>query len=320
MQVNQSLTQPSVNKIAELLKNRMVLLGLIIVAEVVIFAMYAPYFFTMNNGINILKQISEIGIIGITLSFLLISGHMDLSVGSIVGICSITGGMLLRAGYPIAMAFAASIAVGAMVGLLNGLIVGYLKIQAVVVTIGTQVLFRGVCYIVTEGRAVSGYPTEFFKLNSGRVFGVPYSVIALVFFYIVGWFVLEKTYMGRYIVAIGNNQNTVKYTGVNVARAKVALFIASGVMTAIASMFLIARLSSAEATLGSGYELDVITAALIGGVDINGGKGQVQGTLLGVLIIGILRNGLNLMGMSTIYQSIVLGVLLLLVVAKRKSS
>ena len=136
--------------------------------------------------------------------------------------------------------------------------------------------------------------------------------------YIGAWFILERTYFGRYILAIGNNQNTTRYSGIRVDRMKMLLFTFCGVMTAIASVFLISRLSSAEATLGSGYELDIITAALIGGIDINGGSGKLQGTFLGILIIGILRNGLNLMGLSVIYQSIILGALLLAAVAKRK--
>ena len=148
--------------------------------------------------------------------------------------------------------------------------------------------------------------------------GLPISVLVLAICYIGAWFTLERTYFGRYILAIGNNQNTTRYSGIRVDRVKILLFTFCGVMTAIASVFLISRLSSAEATLGSGYELDIITAALIGGIDINGGSGKLQGTFLGILIIGILRNGLNLMGLSVIYQSIILGVLLLAAVAKRK--
>ena len=143
-------------------------------------------------------------------------------------------------------------------------------------------------------------------------------MLVLAACYLGAWFVLERTYLGRYILAIGNNQNTTRYSGIRVDRVKMLLFVFCGVMTAIASVFLISRLSSAEATLGSGYELDIITAALIGGIDINGGSGKLQGTFLGILIIGILRNGLNLMGLSVIYQSIILGVLLLVAVAKRK--
>ncbi len=296
-------------------QGRYILLAGIIAGEFLLFGVAAPYFLTVGNLFNILRQVSEIGMISIPLTFLLLSGHMDLSVGSIVGVCGVSTGMILRAGGSIPLALLAGIAAGTAVGFLNGLIVGKLKIQAVVVTIGTQVLFRGLCYILTSGRAVSGYPAAFFTLGTGDVLGVPISVIVLLVMYAAAWLVLEKSWFGRYVLAIGNNQNTARYSGIRVDRMKIALFTLCGALTAVASAFLISRLSSAEATLGSGYELDIITAALIGGIDINGGSGKLQGTFLGILIIGILRNGLNMMGLSVIYQSIILGALLLVAVA-----
>lgn len=296
-------------------QGRYVLLAGIIAGEFLLFGVAAPYFLTVGNLFNILRQVSEIGMISIPLTFLLLSGHMDLSVGSIVGVCGVSTGMILRAGGSIPLALLAGIAAGTAVGFLNGLIVGKLKIQAVVVTIGTQVLFRGLCYILTSGRAVSGYPAAFFTLGTGDVLGVPISVIVLLVMYAAAWLVLEKSWFGRHVLAIGNNQNTARYSGIRVDRMKIALFTLCGALTAVASAFLISRLSSAEATLGSGYELDIITAALIGGIDINGGSGKLQGTFLGILIIGILRNGLNMMGLSVIYQSIILGALLLAAVA-----
>lgn len=300
------------------LKSRYTLLFAIITAEFILFGFLAPYFFTVGNLLNILRQVSEIGMVSIPLTFLLLSGHMDLSVGSIIGVCGVVTGSLLRKGDPIPLAILAGIAAGAAVGFLNGVIVGKLRIQAVVVTIGTQVMVRGLCYILTSGRAVSGYPTPFFALGTGDLLGIPVSVLVLVIMYVAAWFVLEKSWFGRYVLAIGNNQNTTMYSGIRVDRMKIILFTACGIITAIASVFLISRLSSAEATLGNGYELDIITAALIGGININGGSGKLQGTFLGILIIGILRNGLNLMGLSVIYQSIILGVLLLVAVAKLK--
>ncbi len=296
-------------------QGRYILLAGIIAGEFLLFGVAAPYFLTVGNLFNILRQVSEIGMISIPLTFLLLAGHMDLSVGSIVGVCGVSTGMILRAGGSIPLALLAGIAAGTAVGFLNGLIVGKLKIQAVVVTIGTQVLFRGLCYILTSGRAVSGYPAAFFTLGTGDVLGVPISVIVLLVMYAAAWLVLEKSWFGRYVLAIGNNQNTARYSGIRVDRMKIALFTLCGALTAVASAFLISRLSSAEATLGSGYELDIITAALIGGIDINGGSGKLQGTFLGILIIGILRNGLNMMGLSVIYQSIILGALLLAAVA-----
>ena len=202
-------TQPRA-KLLCALKNRYTLLLGIIAAEFLLFGFLAPYFLTVGNLLNILRQISEIGIISIPLTFLLLSGHMDLSVGSIVGVCGIVCGMLLRAGQPIVLAILASIAAGAAVGFVNGVIVGKLKIQAVVVTIGTQVMFRGLCYIMTSGRAVSGYPLSFFVLGTGDILGLPISVLVLAACYLGAWFVLERTYFGRYILAIGNNQNTTR--------------------------------------------------------------------------------------------------------------
>lgn len=306
------------SRIINLLKNRMTLLVGIIIFEIIYFSISAPYFATVNNAFNIARQISEIGMISITLTFLLITGHMDLSVGSIVGVCGVTAGTLLRAGQPILLSIIVGVLAGSLVGLINGLIVAKLRIQAVVVTIGTQVMFRGLCYIITSGRAVSGYPQEFSILGNGNFLSIPVSAIVMIVLFVGAYFILEKSYIGRYLFALGNNQNTTNYSGINVVKVKLLLFLASGIVTAIASVFLISRLSSAEATLGSGYELDIITAALIGGIDINGGSGKLQGTFLGILIIGILRNGLNLMGMSVIYQSIILGVLLLVAVARIK--
>ena len=202
-------------------------------------------------------------------------------------------------------------------GFVNGVIVGKLKIQAVVVTIGTQVMFRGLCYIMTSGRAVSGYPLSFFVLGTGDILGLPISVLVLAACYLGAWFVLERTYLGRYILAIGNNQNTTRYSGIRVDRVKMLLFVFCGVMTAIASVFLISRLSSAEATL-LGLRAGHHHRRTDWRHRHQRRQRKTAGTFLGILIIGILRNGLNLMGLSVIYQSIILGVLLLVAVAKRK--
>lgn len=290
-------------------------LFIILGVELSIFSIFAPYFATPRNIANILRQVAEIGMMTVPLTLLLISGYMDLSVGSILGLSGVITGMLMRDGFGIPIALLAGVAAGVAVGLLNGYLIGGLKIQGVVVTIGTQVMIRGLCYIITQGRAVSGYPQEFFIINKA-VLGIPISVLVWLALSGVAILILEKSYIGRSIKAIGNNQNTALYSGVHVTRYQVLLFTFCGFVTSIASIFLIGRISSAEATLGSGYELDVITAALLGGVSIMGGSGTLQGAMLGIVIIGVLRNGLNMMGMSVIYQSIILGVLLLIAVAQ----
>jgi ribose transport system permease protein len=298
-------------------KNRYTLLILLNVVMLVYFSFNVPYFATTGNFLNILKQISEIGLISIALTLLLISGNMDLSVGSIVGVSGIVTAMCLSSGVPIFLAILAGLAVGTLAGFINGLLIGKLGIQAIVVTIGSLVMFRGICYILTGGRSISGFPKPFYTLGNGTILGVPISVIVLIIFFVAGYIIMEKTFVGRYLIAVGNNSKTAHYTGINISRVKIYLFAISGFVSALAGVFLISRLSSAPSILGSGYELDIITAALIGGISVYGGSGKLYGTFLGLLSIGILRNGLNLMGMSVIYQAIVLGVLLLVAVIRR---
>lgn len=300
-----------------MVKSQYFKLFMILGIEILLFTIFAPYFASPRNFKNILRQVAEIGIMAVPLTLLLISGHMDLSVGSVLGLSGVVTGMLLRDGFGIPLALVAGVAAGVSVGLLNGFLIGRLKIQGVVVTIGTQVMIRGLCYIITEGRAVSGYPKAFFAINK-EILGIPPSVLVWLLLSAVMIFILERSYIGRNIKAIGNNQQTALYSGVRVTKYKVLLFAFCGLITAIASIFLIGRISSAEATLGSGYELDVITAALLGGISIMGGSGKLQGAMLGIIIIGVLRNGLNMMGMSVIYQSIILGVLLLVAVVERR--
>lgn len=306
-------------RMVKMVKSPYFKLFIILGLEIVFFSIFAPYFASPRNVKNILRQVSEIGMMSVPLTLLLISGHMDLSVGSILGLSGILTGMLLRDGFGIPLALLAGAAGGTMVGLLNGFLIGKLKIQGVVVTIGTQVMIRGLCYIITQGRAVSGYPKEFFAINK-EIVGMAPSVWVWLLLSVLVIIVLEKSYIGRNIKAIGNNPGTALYSGVKVTKYKVLLFTFCGLITAVASVFLIGRISSAEATLGSGYELDVITAALLGGVSIMGGKGTLQGAMMGIIIIGVLRNGLNMMGVSVIYQSIILGVLLLIAVLERKAA
>ena len=310
--------QPSKKRVIPSGLGKYLKLLIILGVEIAFFAAFAPYFTKPRNFTNILKQVSEIGMMTVPLTLLLISGFMDLSVGSILGLSGVITGMLMRGGAPIPLAILAGVLAGVLVGLLNGFLIGGLKIQGVVVTIGTQVMIRGLCYIITQGRAVSGYPQEFFVINQ-KVLGLPLSVWVWLMMSALAIVVLERSYIGRNIKAIGNNAETARYSGVPVTRYKVLLFAFCGLITSIAAVFLIGRISSAEATLGAGYELDVITAALLGGVSIMGGSGTLQGAMLGIIIIGVLRNGLNMMGMSVIYQSIILGVLLLVAVTERKN-
>lgn len=295
-----------------------ILLVVIIIALCTIFTAKSEYFATPGNIRNIASQISEIGIIAVAMSFSIISGNVDLSIGSILGLSAILAGMLMQAGVPIALAIILVLIAGALLGSINGYLVGFLNMQGIVVSIGTMVGIRGICFVVTNGIPVSGFPDAFYVLGNGSFLGMPLSFLVMIVLFIIAYFVLTRSKIGLYDYAIGNNQEAAYYSGINVKTFKFNLMAFNGMMSALAAVFLLSRLGSAEATLGQGYDLDIITAVLIGGISIFGGKGNVVGTFLGLLIIGILRNGLNLMGVSVIYQSVILGALIILTVAQFK--
>lgn len=290
----------------------------IIIGLSVLFSNLSRYFATPGNIYNIAAQISEIGIIAVAMSFSIISGNVDLSVGSILGLSAIVAGMMMQAGVPIGAAIIIIVIFGGLLGAINGFMVGYLNMQGIVVSIGTMVGIRGICYIVTSGIPVSGFPDAFYILGNESFLGVPISFAVMMVLFIGAHFILKRSKIGLFDYAIGNNQEAAHFSGINIKTFKCGLMIFNGMMAALAGVFLLSRLGSAEATLGQGYDLDIITAVLIGGISIFGGKGNVVGTFLGLIIIGILRNGLNMLGVSVIYQSVVLGILIILTVANFK--
>ena len=311
------------NRILQILKERsdirktLMLVGIIIVMGVT-FSVASPWFATAGNISNIASQISEIGLIAIAMSFSIISGNVDLSVGSILGLSAIATGLLMQAGVPIWLAILAALVLGCLLGAINGYLVGYLNMQGIVVSIGTMVGIRGLCFVVTNGIPVSGFPDAFYVLGNGKFLGIPLSFLLMLVLFALAYLVLKRSKIGLYDYAIGNNQEATEYSGINIKRFKFGLMAFNGMMSALAAVFLLSRLGSAEATLGQGYDLDIITAVLIGGISIFGGNGSVLGTFLGLIIIGILRNGLNILGVSVIYQSVILGVLIILTVANFK--
>ena len=190
--------------------------------------------------------------------------------------------------------------------------------QAIVVTIGMLVMLRGLVYVVNQGRPISGFPDSFYFMGQQYIGGVPFNAISLVVMFLIASFVMKKTRFSTYVYGIGNNEEVVRYSGISVVRIRFILFMLSGLFSALAGVFLMSRLASAEATSGTNIELDVITATLIGGTHIFGGRGSLAGTFVGLLIIVFLRNGLNLLGVSVLYQAVILGALLLLAVGNKK--
>ena len=266
-----------------------------------------PYFLTVSNLLNIAEQTSINAIVAVGMTFVILSGGIDLSVGSIVALAGVVLGLALRDEQPLPLALALTLAAGLVCGLVNGLLVSLGGLPPFIVTLGTMSIARGAALLVTEGRPISGFAASFRVLATGRVGFVPAPVIATAVVYLAAHVALAGTTFGRYVYAIGGNEEATRLSGVAVRFHKTMIYGVSGLMSAIAAVILTARLNSAQPIAGMMYELDAIAATVIGGTSLMGGDGTLAGTLVGALIMGVLRNGLNLLGVSSFLQQIVIG-------------
>lgn len=297
--------------------NNITILLMLITGLWIFFSFQSEFFLTQMNITNIFTRIAIIGIIAVPMTFVIISKAMDLSVGSILGLTAVTLGFLHQSGWNIWIAVLAALVVSALCGALNGVLVAKYQMQAIVVTIGTLVMLRGIVYIITQGSPISGYPESFYFLGQGKIGVLPVNVLFMFMVFAIGYYIIKKTRFGRYTYALGNNEETVWFSGINVVRTRFMIFLVNGVFAGIAGVFYVSQYASAQSDAGSGIELDVITAVLIGGTHIFGGRGSLIGTLLGVILIGTLRNGLNLIGVSSLYQTVILGILILIAVSRQ---
>jgi ribose transport system permease protein len=269
-----------------------------------------PHFLTVSNLLNIVQQTSINAIVAAGMTFVIISGGIDLSVGSIVALSGVALGALLQDGQPAAVAIPAALAAGIGCGLVNGLLISFGRLPPFIVTLGMMSVARGAALVFTEGRPVSGFGDGFRWLATGSVGFVPAPVLVMLMVYAVAHLVLTRTTFGRYVYAIGGNEEATRLSGVAVRFHKTAVYGVAGLMSAVAAIVLTARLNSAQPIAGMMYELDAIAATVIGGTSLLGGEGSLGGTLIGALIMGVLRNGLNLLGVSSFLQQIVIGVVI----------
>ena len=273
-----------------------------------------PYFLTVSNLLNIAEQTSINAIVAVGMTFVILSGGIDLSVGSIVALSGVVLGAALQSGQPLPVALVLAAAVGLACGLGNGALVSWGGLPPFIVTLGTMSIARGAALLFTEGRPVSGFDPGFRMLATGRVAFIPAPVIATILVYAIAHFVLTRTTFGRYVYAIGGNEEATRLSGVAIRFHKTMIYGVSGLMSAIAAIILTARLNSAQPIAGMMYELDAIAATVIGGTSLSGGSGSLAGTLVGALIMGVLRNGLNLLGVSSFLQQIVIGAVIVVAV------
>jgi rhamnose transport system permease protein len=256
----------------------------------------------------------EIGLMMLPMVFIIISANIDLSVASALGMSASFMGWLYNMGVNIWIAALAALVLGTLGGLLNGFLVARVKLPSLVVTLGTYAFYRGIAYVLLGDQAARGYPASFTYLGQGKLFGtlVPFSVGLFVVLAVIYGLVLHKTKFGRYLFVIGNNESAAQYSGVPVARIKIIIFTLSGLMSAIAALILAARFGSTRPDIATGMELTVITAAVLGGVDINGGVGTMLGAVLSLLLIGLMRFGMGLLNIQGQVQGIAIGLLLVL--------
>ena len=281
------------------------LIGLLVLSAV-LWAL-TPHFLTIANMLNVAQQTSINAIVAVGMTYVILSGGIDLSVGSIVALSGVVLGTLLQADQPLAVALLGALAVGTACGLVNGLLITWGGLPPFIVTLGMMSIARGAALVFTEGRPVSGFDEGFRSLATGQVAMIPAPVAAMLLVYAAAHVLLTRTTFGRYVYAIGGNEEAARLSGVRVRMHKTFIYGWAGLMSAVAAVILTARLNSAQPIAGMMYELDAIAATVIGGTSLMGGEGTLIGTLIGALIMGVLRNGLNLLGVSSFLQQIIIG-------------
>lgn len=299
------------NKITDYLQNYGSVIALLLL--VVIIGSISPEFRTVNNFLSLLRQSSINGLIAFGMTFVILTDAIDLSVGSTLALTTaLTAGMIV-AGVPAGLAMMLSLVIGAALGVVSGLMVAKGRLQAFIATLITMTIYRGLTLIYTNGKPISNlgdnYALTF--IGRGQLFGIPFPVILFLAVFGVFTFILMKTTFGRKVYATGSNAKSAALAGVNIHRVKITVYAISGCMSALSGLILLSRLGSAQPTLGTGYELDAIASVALGGTSMSGGRGRIWGTLIGVLIIAVLNNGLNILGVSSYYQDVVKGLVIL---------
>jgi ribose/xylose/arabinose/galactoside ABC-type transport system permease subunit len=266
-----------------------------------------PFFLTVSNLLNVAEQAAIIAIVAVGMTFVIITGGIDLSVGSVLAFAGVVMASVLHAEVPVPVALAVALGTGLCCGLVNGALITVGRLPPFIATLGLMSVARGAALMFTEGRPVSGFSGSFRSLATGELLGLPVSVVIMVGVYVFAHFVLTRTKLGRYTYAIGGNEEAALLSGVNVRFYKAVVYGLSGMLSGLAAVLLTARLNSAQPIAGMMYELDAIAATVIGGTSLLGGEGTVVGTLIGALIMAVLRNGLNILGVSSFVQQVVIG-------------
>ncbi len=291
-------------------------IGVALIALTLLFSIFAPNFATSLNITNILTQISINTVISVGMTLVILLGGIDLSVGAVLALCSVIAGLIMNIPgvssiISIPAAVLASIIVGTLCGIFNGFFTVRWKIHPFIVTLGMMNIARGAALQVSNSRTIFSFPPSFNKFGSGAVIGIPYIFIIALLIVIAGIFVLQKTVFGRFIYAIGNNEESVRLSGHNTGMYKIFAFAICGGTVGIAAIMYMLRLNIASPILGNGFDMNAIAAAVIGGTSMSGGKGSLVGTFLGACIMGVLNNGLLLLGIGDFARQMITGFIII---------
>jgi ribose/xylose/arabinose/galactoside ABC-type transport system permease subunit len=288
--------------------------GLVIVFGVIclIISLITPQFLTVSNWTIIVTQVSINALLAFGVTFVIITGGIDLSLGSIVAVAGVTSAMLAHPDtYPVLIPISMGLLAGLLMGAFNGFIITKSKIAPFIVTLGTMTIGRGLALILSDGRPVSNLSDSFNYLGSGTVLGIPVLILIFILVFAVCSIILNKTILGRYIYAVGGNEQAARASGINIDRVKLAVYSISGLLAGLAGILLASRITTGQPNAGAGFELDAIAAVVIGGTSTTGGRGSMTGTLIGVLLIGVINNGLDLLNVTSYYQQVVMGIIII---------
>jgi len=291
------------------LGNAGMLIGLLILGA--FFALLSPAFLTTSNLLNVLRQISINAIIALGMTLVVLTGGIDLSVGSVVAASGSFMVSLMVWGVPMAVALPAGLALGALIGLFNGFVIARGNLPPFIVTLAMMVMARGLAYVYTDGRPTRYDDPAFSYIGNGYLGPLPVPIVIMIVWFAFCWILLNRTRFGRHVYAIGGNREAARFSGIKIPRTITIVYIISGFSAALSGVILAARMSSGQPIAGQGFELDAIAAVVLGGTSLAGGKGTLAGTMIGALIIGVLNNGLNLIHVSFYYQLIIQGAVIL---------
>jgi ribose transport system permease protein len=281
----------------------------------------SPYFLTSKNLMNVMTQISTNALLSIGMSLVILTGGIDLSVGAVLAISGMVAGMVLKSTGNIVLGVICALAIGLLVGVINGYFVGFLNMPAFIVTLGMMQICRSLTYVISDGNTASNFPDDFAFLGKGKLFGtVPVYVVLILLLYVIFIFVMSKTKFGRFIYATGSNAEAARLSGINTKFHIMMTYIFSGLMSSIAALVMISRMMAVDPTYGKDAEMDAIAAVVIGGTSMMGGKGSLWGTVIGVLLVGFLRNALNLAGINPFWQGSAVGAVIIIAVLTEKLS